>query len=147
MTGSANRHLYIVLDDESRQKAARHARLAVVKCDHVTLAHAAPTDSTIAQYLDGEWQAGAELTLQVVAEYASEDVQAWLVELSGSSRRKHDGGRLHVTVSRSHSARSRDANALLESGTPTPRAEVLRGTLQWVEATVSNSEARPPDLS
>lgn len=126
------RHLYVVLDEESRRKASLHAKLSVVKCDHVTLAHAAPPRASIAEYLDGAWQEGDELTLHVVAEYLSEHVQAWLVELNGSSRRKHDSGKLHVTVSRSLSARSRDSNALLQSGTPTPRTGVLRGTLRWV---------------
>jgi len=141
------RHLYVVLDAASRAKAARHARLPVVKCDHVTLAHRAPADSSIADYLDGSWQEGDEVTLHVVAEYLSEQVQAWLVELNGSSRRKHDAGMLHVTVSRSPTARSRDSNSLLRSGTPTPHTEVLRGTLRWVDAIASNSGDGPGELS
>ncbi|MDF3064720.1 MAG: hypothetical protein K0R38_321 [Polyangiaceae bacterium] len=138
------RHLYVVLDVESREKTAQQARLPIVKSDHLTLAHAAPDDATVSDYLDGAWREGDELTLQVIAEYQNEHVQAWLVELDGSSRRKHDAGRLHVTVSRSTTARSRDSNALLQSGTPSPRTELLRGTLRWVPAI---SEAEAADMS
>lgn len=141
------RHLYVVLDEESRRRAALRARLPVIKCDHVTLAYAAPVEADLSTYLDGAWREGDQLTLHVVAEYLNERVQAWLVELDGSSRRKHDAGMLHVTVSRSHDARSRDSNSLLQFGTPTPRAEVLRGTLRWVEAFPENSEAGSADLS
>jgi hypothetical protein len=136
--------LYVLLDEPSRQKAAVRARLPVVRGDHVTLARATPPGSRVADFLDGPWQEGDEVPLEVVAEYGSEDVQAWLVELGGSSRRKCDGGLLHVTVSRSPAARSRDANALLHAGAPTPLSLVLRGTLRWVPA---KSEADRGDLS
>ncbi len=126
------RHLYIVLDDESRRRAASHARLPVVKSDHVTLAYDASPSSTISDFLAGEHTEGDQLTVRAVAELHDERVQAWLVELNGSPRRQQDGGILHVTVSRSESARSRDANDLLQSGTPLPLCEVLRGTLRWV---------------
>jgi hypothetical protein len=135
--------LYVVLDEESRALAAARARLPVVRGDHVTLAHAALPGAPVADYLDGPWREGDELRLDVVAEYLSEHLQVWLVTLNGSSHRKHDAGLLHVTVSRSSSARSRDANALLRSGTPTPLTAVLRGTLRWVP---TNSEADGADL-
>jgi hypothetical protein len=118
--------------------------LPVVKADHVTVAHAAAEGSKVADYLEGPWREGDELTLHVVAEYCSDRVQAWLVELEGSSRRPSDEGLLHVTVSRSRDARSRDANALLRAGTPRPRHAVLRGTLTWV---LAKSEGALDDLS
>jgi hypothetical protein len=138
-----SRHLYVILDEESRRRVAACALLPIVKGDHVTLAYAAPLDARLTEYIDGPWREGDELELHAVAEYASDEVQAWLIELSGSSRRKHDGGALHVTVSRSATARSRDANALLAAGHPVPRAEVLRGTLRWVSAEPENPEPAP----
>lgn len=134
MSAVGARHLYVVLDEASHRRAAARARLPVLKADHVTLAHAAPPGALLRDYIDGPWQEGDELELHVVAEYESEQVQAWLVEIDGSSRRKEDGGALHVTVSRSHTARSRDANELLRSGSPAPHTELLRGTLRWVPA-------------
>jgi hypothetical protein len=138
-----SRHLYVLLDDTSRRRVAACALLPIVKGDHVTLAYAAPPDAHLAEYIDEPWHEGDEITLHAVAEYASDDVQAWLVELAGSSRRKQDGGALHITVSRSATARSRDANVLLAVGSPTPRAEVLRGTLRWVLAEPENPEPSP----
>lgn len=135
MTASApsKRHLYVVLDEDSKRKVASHAQLPVVRSDHVTLAQDVAPDATLVSFLNFPCQVGDELTLRAVEEHLSEHVQAWVVELNGSSHRQQDGGTLHVTVSRSESSRSRDSNELLRAGGPArPLSVVLRGTLQWV---------------
>lgn len=130
----AKRNLYVSLSPDSRAKASQHARLAVLKAEHVTLAHRVTPSADLSRYVDGEHEVGDSLTLLAVAECANERVQAWIVEITGSSRRKHDGGLLHLTVSRAPDARSWESNDLLLLGAArAAMAEQLSGTLAWVD--------------
>jgi hypothetical protein len=127
------RNLYVSLDASSRAKAKQGARLPLARAEHITLAHRVTPTADLLPYLDGEHELGDALELRAVAECVSERVQTWVIELGGSSRRKHDGGTLHLTVSHGPDARSRESNDLLQSGTRTPIAEQLFGTLEWVD--------------
>lgn len=129
----AKRNLYLSLGAASRQQARQHARLPLTKAEHVTLAHRVIPTSDLTPYLDGQHELGDSLELHAVAECASDRVQAFIIELAGSSQRKHDGGILHLTVSRSAGARSREANDLLRSAPRTPLSLELLGTLAWVD--------------
>jgi HD domain-containing protein len=127
------RNLYVVLEPAARKLARGAATLPIVRGDHVTLAYRVTPTPSLEAYLDGERAIGQEITLRAVAECRSDGVQAWLLELDGSSRRKLDGAALHLTVSRSNAARSRDAGELLATGARAPLNELLRGTLEWVD--------------
>jgi len=127
------RNLYLVLDDTSRGVARQRALLPIVRAEHVTLAHRVLPTEPLSAFLDPPAQLGQQLTFAAVAQCQNELVQAWVLELNGSSRRKHDGGTLHLTVSRSAQARSRDSNDLLKHGARTPMAATLVGTLSWVD--------------
>lgn len=127
------RNLYLVLDDASRAFAQRHAVLPIVRAEHVTLAHRVLPTESLSAFLDGPAQLGQQLSFVAVAQCQNELAQAWVLELNGSSHRKHDHGVLHLTVSRSARARSRDSNDLLEHGARTPLAATLAGTLSWVD--------------
>jgi len=129
----AKRNLYVVLDAASRQLVQGAARLPIVRGDHVTLAFRVAPQPDLSAFLDGGQPVGARVELRAIAECLSERVQAWLVELGSSSTRKLDGGALHVTVSRSEHARSRDAGELLAHGARTPLDQPLRGVLAWVD--------------
>ncbi len=51
--------------------------------------------------------------MDVVGELADDRVQLFVVDIGGARERPSDGGVLHLTVSRSGDAHSRDSNALL----------------------------------
>ena len=81
--------------------------------------------------LAGGFARGSVVPLTVVAECADERVQVFVVEIGGSSRRVWDDGVLHVTVSRSKSARSCDANAVSARAPRVPLHLSLTGVLEW----------------
>jgi hypothetical protein len=124
------RNLAVRLDETSRAALRRVARLAIVRGEHVTLARRVAADADVAALAHG-FVCGDTVPLRVVAECADPRVQAFIVEIGGSSRRAWDDGVLHVTVSRSEEARSRDANALLARGPRAPFELSLTGVLEW----------------
>ncbi len=127
------RNLQLRLTAESRALAQKHARLPVLKGDHVTLAHRVDPATPIEVLLGEERSPGALLEFRASAECYSEAIQVWVIELSGESVRRSDHGVLHLTVSRSEAARSRDSNALLEHAARAPVDVQLHGTLEWVD--------------
>ena len=129
----AKRNLQLLLSPASSARASQDARLPLTKAEHVTLAYRVSPTADLSLYLDGEHELGDSLELFAVAECVSERVQAWVIELAGSSRRKQDDGVLHLTVSRSLEARSRESNDLLRTGLRTPLSVALSGTLEWVD--------------
>ncbi len=126
------RNLQVRLDDASQAALRRAARLPVVRGEHVTLARRVPA-TTDARSLASGSGSGDIVPLRVVAECADERVQAFVVEIGGFSRRAWDDGVLHVTVSRSEDARSRDANAVLERAPRVPLELTLSGVLEWTD--------------
>ncbi len=124
------RNLEVRLDAASRETLRRAARLPVVRGDHVTLARRVPADTAVPS-LAGGFGRGGSVPITVVAECADERVQVFVVEIAGSSRRAWDGGVLHVTVSRSEGARSRDANAVLAGAPRVPLTLSLSGVVEW----------------
>ena len=129
----SKRSVWIRLSSESAERVAAEARHPIVRGDHVTLARrVAPGDLTDALLPEG-CALGETVSLVARAEHLDERLQAWAVELAGSTRRPSDDGTLHVTVSRTRGARSRESNALLER--PAARAiEVpLEGVVTWVD--------------
>lgn len=132
MSDDGWRSLYVVLSDESRALVRSFARLPEVRGDHVTLAFRVEPGSDLSAYVFGGHCVGDQVEVRAVAEHDNGLVQAWLVELDGTSQRRLDGGKLHVTVSRSPEARSRDANDLLVQTPGTPISRTLTGRLEWV---------------
>jgi len=126
----SRRNLQIRLDEASRTALRDAARLPVVRGEHVTLARRVPADADTASLASG-FGPGDAVSLGVVAECADELVQVFVVELAGSSRRAWDDGTLHVTVSRSEGARSRDANAVLARAPRVPLELALSGVVEW----------------
>ncbi len=127
------RNLYISLDPATRGRIAARASLPIVKSEHVTLAYRVAPTADLSPYLQEHHQIADVLKLRAVAECADDRVQAWVVELDGSTCRKLDGATLHLTVSRSHAARSRDANELLRRGERRPLQEIFSGRLEWAD--------------
>ena len=109
------------------------ARLGVRRGDHVTLARYGSRAELSAAALPAGLSVGQRVSFVAVAEALSDKLQAWVVEIGGSTRRPFDGGVLHVTVSRSEGARSKDANLLLSTGETAPLNVPLSGTVAWVE--------------
>ena len=99
----------------------------------MTLAFRVAPVADLSEFLGGVNPIGGVVELHAIAECRNDRVQAWLVELGGSARRRIDGGALHVTVSRREDARSGEANELLAHGARTPLSESLRGVLAWVD--------------
>jgi hypothetical protein len=132
---SQARSLYVRLDAESCARVRAHARLEVARGEHVTLAYRVQPSQLDPSWIPGGYAVGSAVELRVVAERANERVQAFVVELAGSRVRPIDGAVLHVTVSRSAPARSRDANALLAGGVDVPVAPelVLAGVIEWAD--------------
>jgi hypothetical protein len=127
------RNLQVRLDATSQAELRRAARLPIVRGEHVTLARRVPANADAAALASG-FAVGDVVPIVAVAECADERVQAFVVEIGGSSRRAWDGGLLHVTVSRSEAARSRDANSVLEQAPRVPLALALSGVLEWDDA-------------
>ncbi|HMJ12111.1 MAG TPA: HD domain-containing protein [Polyangiaceae bacterium] len=123
-------NLYVQLDPESRARARAQACLAVSRADHVTLAFRIDV-AVLPDALPPGYALGDSVELRAVAEHADARAQVWVVELGGDTRRAHDGGTLHLTVSRARDARSRDANDVLRVAAPTPIDVVLRGVIAW----------------
>ncbi len=84
-------------------------------------------------WVPGGTAVGDTVVLTAVGEVRDERVQALIVEVNGSSHRPFDGGLLHVTVSRSPEARSRDANDLLARAAPVRVELALSGSVAWVD--------------
>lgn len=127
------RSLQIRLLPSSMETVRAAACLPVVRGEHVTLARRVSPDEPLDKLVPSAQRIGEEVELEAVAECCDERVQAWVVEIAGSSVRPSDGGVLHVTVSRSEGARSKDSNQLLESAPRRPISAALRGTLEWVD--------------
>ena len=127
------RNLYVRLSEQSRERVQALARLEVTRGDHVTLAYRVQPTALDPGWVPGGHTLGDRIELHAVAERANDRVQALVVEIAGSRLRPIDGAVLHITVSRSTIARSRDANALLTSGSETalhPPLE-LEGVVEW----------------
>jgi hypothetical protein len=125
------RNLYLLLDAESRSRALESARLSVPKAEHVTLARRVYPKETGPIF--GEHAAGDKVAFHAVASCADERVQVWVVRIDGSTVRPFDGGTLHLTVSRSLEARSKDANDVLRTAPHEAIDVELRGTLAWID--------------
>ena len=124
-------NLLIELDEASRQAVRALATLPELRGDHVTLVfglHPADLDS---RWIPGGFQVGERVELRGVALVENERIQALRVEIAGASTRPHDGGILHVTVSRALDARSRDSNDLLATDAGKPMDLALRGIVGW----------------
>lgn len=132
----ARRCLFLELDAASRERVVTLATLPVVKGHHVTLAHRVDPSDFSPQWIPGGFAPGSSVELQATHVVRSELVQVLIIEIAGTHQRPHDGGTLHLTVSRAPEARSRDANQLLEQGARVPlsRALELTGTIRWVDA-------------
>jgi hypothetical protein len=127
----STRSLYVVLDAESRQRARDLSTLEVIKADHVTLAHRVDPATYDASWIPGT--PGDTVQLRATHRVRSNEVEALVVELAGSSVRPQDGATLHLTLCRSLEARSRDANTLLASADREPMQFALSGSITWVE--------------
>jgi hypothetical protein len=130
------RSLYVTLTPESVQKGRSLARLPVLRAEHVTLAYRVRPGALDPGWIPAARSIGDLVDVTVVGELSDERVQLFIVEIGGSRERPSDGGVLHLTVSRSSDARSRDSNALLAAGTvPTalPTPMTLQGVVEWVD--------------
>jgi hypothetical protein len=126
----SRRNLQVRLDDASREALRAAARLPVVRGEHVTLARRVPADTAVRSLANG-FDCGEVVPLAAVTECADERVQVAVVEIAGSTERAWDGGVLHVTVSRSEGARSRDANSVLGRAPRVPLHLSLSGVVEW----------------
>lgn len=124
------RNLQVRLDEASREALRLTARFPVVRGEHVTLARRVPADAAVTSLANG-FDCGDSVPLTAVAECADEQIQTFIVEIGGSSRRVWDGGVLHVTVSRKEGARSSDANAVLARAPRVPLELALSGVVEW----------------
>lgn len=129
----AKRNLQIRLSESSVARVRGAKRLPVARGEHVTLARRVAPHTIVTDMAPGAQRAGDVLSLRAVAECCNERVQAWVVELNGSSVRPWDGGVLHVTVSRAEDARSKDSNDLLLSAPRSPISIELDGVVEWVD--------------
>lgn len=125
--------LRVALDEPSRRRVAALAEHPVLRADHVTLVFGVPPSKLEPSSVPSGWVLGARVSVQAVSLARDERVQALVVEASGSSRRPHDGGVLHVTVSRAAGARSSDANQLLERTLGEPITLELWGVVEWTD--------------
>lgn len=132
----ARRCLFLELDTASRTRVATLATLPVVKGHHITLAYRVDPNDFCPQWVPGEFAPGSTIDVTATHVVRSEFVEVFIVEIAGTHQRPHDGGTLHLTVSRAPEARSRGANQLLEQGARVPLspALTLTGTIQWVDA-------------
>jgi hypothetical protein len=126
------RNLYVQLDEPSVAVARSHARLPILRGEHVTLGFQIPPGDA-ARCLPAACAIGDVIQLRAVREHADSRVQVWVVEIDGQSQRPEDGGTLHVTISRAEDARSRDANAVLQAAPPAPLDVSLRGAIAWAD--------------
>jgi hypothetical protein len=123
--------LVIELSPESCARVRALAALPEVRGDHVTLAFGVARDALDLGWIPGRHPPGARVRVRAIGMCRDERVQALLVEVEGTTVRPHDGGRLHVTVSRHPAARSVHANELLACATPAPLAMDLEGVVAW----------------
>lgn len=126
------RSLQIRLDPPSQEAVRAHARLPVVRGDHVTLVHGVNPDDFDPRWVPGRIEVGAAIELRSLHEHRDGRVQAWTVEVAGATVRPFDGGPLHITVSRAEGVRSREANRMIERTEGETRRMTLRGTVGWV---------------
>ena len=97
---------------------------------------AAPGDELDGSVIPGGRKLGETVDIHVIAESVDHRVQVFGVEIHGARRRPFDGGVLHLTVSRTRDARSRDANDLLAQGSATAPSFaplVLHGVVELVD--------------
>jgi hypothetical protein len=130
------RSLYVRLTADSVEKARSFARLPVLRAEHVTLAYRVHPAALDARWIPGGASPGDLVDVTVAGELANTRVQLFVVEIGGTRARPSDGGVLHLTVSRSGDARSRDSNALLAAGavpSPRPALVTLKGVVEWVD--------------
>jgi hypothetical protein len=129
----AKRSLQIRLSEGSVARIRESKRLPIARGEHVTLARRIDPNTPIEELAPAVRGAGDVVALRAVAECCNERVQAWVIELDGSSVRPWDGGVLHVTVSRAEDARSKDSNELLLSAPRSPISIELDGVVEWVD--------------
>lgn len=130
----AKRSLELRLSSESVARVRSHQRLPVARGEHVTLARRVPVDTPLAELMGEGYALGDVVSLRAVAECCDARVQAWVVELGGSSVRRWDDGVLHVTVSRAEGARSKDSNEALREAPRSPISVELEAVLEWVDS-------------
>ena len=128
------RCLYLELDPASRERVAALATLPIVKGHHVTLAYRVDPEDFSPSWVPGGLAPGSSVDVEVTHVVRNEQIEVLIVRIAGEDRRPHDGGTLHLTVSRAPGARSRDANRLLEHGARMPLSLALTGTIRWVDA-------------
>ncbi len=131
--------LRVTLDLDSHRRLAPLAKHPVLRADHVTLAFGVAPEQLLPTSLPTGWGIGDQVALRAVSEAWDDRVQALVLEIDGSSRRPHDGGVLHVTVSRAVGARSSDSNLLLERTHGEPRDIELAGVVEWFDYTHDSS--------
>jgi hypothetical protein len=130
------RSLYVRLTPDSVDRARSFARLPVLRAEHVTLAYRVHPGTLDARWIPGGRKLGELVEVTVAGELADELVQLFVVEIGSTRARPSDGGVLHLTVSRSTDARSRDSNALLATGvvpSVLPAKVSLEGVVEWVD--------------
>ena len=132
----AQRRLFVVLDEPSRQRVRALAVHAVVRGDHVTLAPRVDPASFEPSWIPGSADIGDTVEVRAVGQARDERLQALVVEMNGEPRRPFDGGTLHITVSRAPGARSFESNALLSQNPALePLDLTLTGRIEWVAPT------------
>ena len=130
----ARRCLYLELEAASRERVAAMATLPIVKGEHVTLAYRADPNDFEPHWIPGGFTPGSSVEFEATHIVRNEWIEVLVVAIAGIDRRPHDGGTLHLTLSRAPEARSQDANQLLEQGTRVPVSLALTGTIRWVDA-------------
>jgi len=129
----ARRCLFVELDSPSRERVATLATLPVVKGQHVTLAYRVDPAEFSPLWVPGGYGVGSSVEMEVTHVVRNERIEVLVVSIEGSHERPFDGGTLHLTLSRAHDARSRDANQVLKHGERVPMSLALRGTVLWVD--------------
>lgn len=124
--------LAVELTAASRSRILPLCTLPILRADHVTLAHGVDVARFDPAWVPGGARLGERVPVHAVALLRSAEVEALAVELAGVRRRPHDGGLLHLTLSRSHAARSHAANALMSKRQGEACDLWLEGVVGWL---------------
>jgi hypothetical protein len=127
------RSLYVMLDDASRRTVLARAVHPERFGDHVTIAFRVDPATYDPSWVPGSPAIGARIAFRAVGHAKDERVQAYAVEIAGTTTRPRDGGILHVTVSVALGAEPSESNELLARERWEPCDLALSGTLEWVE--------------
>lgn len=134
-----NKYLAVVLDPESHLYLRELALYSEVRAHHVTLAY--PDDQVIfaESWLPLGTALGDEVLVVGRGFSITEDVQALVVAISGSTTRPFDGGILHITVSKQPGIPSTQSNQVIAEVNLVPFDKTFKGKIGWLQK--ANSES------